>query len=86
MDFFTFWIIVCIINAIIAYVLNLYILNRGEDVSYLLLFFEVILTLMSFIGLITAIIIAIVVFLMEHGDESVIKSKHHENKNKFNQS
>lgn len=79
MDFFTFWIIVCIINAIIAYILNLYILNHGEDVSYLLLFFEVVLTLMSFIGLITAIIIAIVAFLMEHGDDPIIKSKHRKN-------
>ena len=76
MDFFTFWIIVCIINAILSYVLNLYILKRGEDVSYLLLFFEIILTLTSFIGLLTSIIMTGVIFLMEHGDEPVIKSKH----------
>ena len=79
MDFFTFWIIVCIINAILSYILNLYILRRGEDITYLLLFFEIILTLLSFIGLITGIITAISLFLMEHGDELVIKSKHHKN-------
>ena len=76
MDFFTFWIIVCIINAILSYILNLYILRRGEDVSYLLLFFEVILTLASFVGLLTGIIMTGVMFLMEHGDESAIRSKH----------
>ena len=79
MDFFTFWIIVCIINAILSYILNLYILRRGEDITYLLLFFEIILTLLSFIGLITGIITAISLFLMEYGDEPVIKSKHNKN-------
>lgn len=78
MDFFTFWIIVCIINAILSYVLNLYLLKHGEDVSYSLLFVEIILTLASFIGLITAIVMTIGIFLIEHGDESAIKSKHHE--------
>lgn len=76
MDFLTIWIIVCIINAILSYILNLYILRRGEDVSYLLLFFEIILTLTSFIGLLTSIIMTGVIFLMEHGDEPVIRSKH----------
>lgn len=79
MDFFTFWIIICVINAILSYVLNLYILKHGEDVSYLLLFFEVILTLASFVGLLTSIIMTVIILLMEHGDEPVIKSKHNKN-------
>ncbi len=79
MDFFTFWIIVCIINAILSYILNLYLLRRGEDVSYLLLFFEIILTLTSFIGLLTGIIMIAIAFLMEHGDEPIFKSKHKKN-------
>ena len=78
MDFFTFWIIVCIINAILSYVLNLYLLKHGEDVSYSLLFVEVILTLASFIGLTTAIVMVIGIFLIEHGDDSAIKSKYRE--------
>lgn len=79
MDFFTFWIIVCVINAILSYILNLYILRRGEDVIYSLLFIEVILTLASFIGLLIGIIMVVVAFLMEHGDDPIIKSKHRKN-------
>ncbi len=79
MDFFTFWIIVCIINAILSYILNLYLLKHGEDVSYSLLFVETILTLASFIGLITAIAMTIGVFLIEHGDDPIFKSKHKKN-------
>jgi len=79
MDFFTFWIIVCVINAILSYILNLYILKHGEDVSYSLLFLEIILTLASFIGLLVGITMTVVAFLAEHGDDPIIKSKHNKN-------
>lgn len=79
MDFYTFWIIVCIINAILSFGFNAYLLKQGEDITYSLLFIEVILTLASFIGLITAIVMTIGIFLIEHGDESAIKSKHRKN-------
>lgn len=79
MDFLTFWIIICVINAILSFILNSHILKHGEDVSYSLLFIEIIVTLASFIGLLFAIIIAILAFLMEHGDDPAIKSKHRKN-------
>lgn len=76
MDFYTFWIIVCIINAILSFGFNTYLLKQGEDITYLLLFVEVILTLTSFIGLITAIVMTIGIFLIENGDEPAIRSKY----------
>lgn len=79
MDFLTVWIIVCVINAILSFTLNSYILKQGEDVSYSLLFIEIIVTLASFIGLLVSIIMIAVAFLMEHGDEPIIKSKHRKN-------
>lgn len=79
MGFFTFWILVCVINAILSFVFNAYLLKQGEDVTYSLLFVEAILTLASFIGTITAIVMTIGIFLIEHGDEPAIKSKHRKN-------
>lgn len=79
MDFFTFWIIICVINAILSFVLNVYLLKHGEDINYVILFYEIITTLTSFVGLIVSIIMAILIFLMEHGDKPVIKSKHNKN-------
>lgn len=86
MDLLTIWILVCVINAAISFWFNSYLLNRGEDVPYAIVFMEVVLTLASFIGLLFGIIMLTIIFLAEHGDEPAIKSKHHENKNKFNQS
>jgi len=76
MDFLTIWIIVCIINAILSFGFNTYLLKQGEDITYSLLFVETIITLASFIGLITAIVMTIGIFLIENGDEPAIRSKH----------
>lgn len=79
MDLLTIWILVCVINAAISFWFNSYLLNRGNDVPYGIVFMEIILTLSSFIGLLVGIIMLTVMFLAEHGDEPAIKSKHRKN-------
>lgn len=79
MDSLTIWIIGCVINAILSFVLNVYLLKHGENINYVILFYEIITTLTSFVGLIVSIIMAILIFLMEYGDKPVIKSKHNKN-------
>lgn len=79
MDFLTVWIIGSIINFQICFSYDIYLWEKGKDISYEMIFEEFILILMSFVGLLMFITLRIIVFLMEHGEESAIKGKREKN-------
>lgn len=79
MDFLTVWLIGCIINFQISFSYDVYLWEKGKDISYNIIIEECFLTLLSFVGLIIFITLGIITFSIERGEETAIKGKHEKN-------